>query len=802
MSDWIDLYPDDDRLIYKSGISNNYIVYRSPFIGTFDQIENFLNFYNLDNVYDSNFTGSYFIIIPPLDDRRSDPGLNLGIGENISGQPVAQVYLIGTDRIYTLNSWNHTIFPQTPPSADKDKFEFYMSHNIPYENGSWALRIQRKDGFLSLARYEDFGYIGPYYYPGDLWIHPQYQFGFSGDSGKVFKSTEYIISGNINTLISQDEEIVFKLFGCSNQNDNIGNNKFTLKKYSFESNPYVNFGSNGSTLTQNTNFFAFENLQVVYSENPAGDFTAKIPLSFLYSNFTQEISNVYELNVKSGPDPLLSPNLGIYASYEVQVYIVNSPYKDIIIPNYGIKSSIPYGSFDYINTLNLSDELLRGTLFETADFKYNNLSLLNAYLDMYIDDTRLHQRYNLLQDQQIKVISKGDGMYSFKFYVPNLMGSSDSYYNVVSLNTNVKYFLSCKIRNTGIPDSEFIDNFKKYRTRDVDMLFGPIVNIKSYKLTPMEPTNLSTFYFQLPLLGNEKITIKGYNFNNTDDQNKSSFFPNNAFQILTTPSKDLLYFENGAYNDLNPTATIEPPSVDEQIYIATIPLSILFADQGIIPVPNNSYTLNVINGYFSADNYSEFQISFTNSGTDDLTDGNTTLVNNTTPVCFKEDSKISCLVNNEEKEIKIQDVKVGTLVKTLYHGYLPVKVIGKNRINNLGDKSRIKDRLYKLSKNNYSELNEDLYLTGCHAILVNELSDVQIEKIKSDLGRIFITEDKYRLPTYIDERSEPYEKESIFNIYHLALESNESNVNHGIYANGLLVETCFENRIINQMFIK
>jgi hypothetical protein len=283
-------------------------------------------------------------------------------------------------------------------------------------------------------------------------------------------------------------------------------------------------------------------------------------------------------------------------------------------------------------------------------------------------------------------------------------------------------------------------------------------------------------------------------------QNKSSFFPNNAFQILTTPSRDLLYFENGAYNDLNPTATIEP-SVDEKMYIATIPLSILFADQGIIPVPNNSYSLNVINGYFSAENYSEFQISFTNSGTNDVNDGNTTPVN-TTPVCFKEDSKISCLVNNEEKEIKIQDVKVGTLVKTLYHGYLPVKVIGKNRINNLGDKSRIKDRLYKLSKNNYSELNEDLYLTGCHAILVDELSDVQIEKIKSDLGRIFVTEDKYRLPTYIDERSEPYKKEGIFNIYHLALESNESNVNHGIYANGLLVETCFEKRIINEMFIK
>jgi hypothetical protein len=168
-------------------------------------------------------------------------------------------------------------------------------------------------------------------------------------------------------------------------------------------------------------------------------------------------------------------------------------------------------------------------------------------------------------------------------------------------------------------------------------------------------------------------------------------------------------------------------------------------------------------------------------------------------VCFKDDTKIRCLVDNEERDVEIKNMKIGTLVKTLCDGYLPVKIIGKSTIDNLGDNSRIKDRMYILSKEKYPELEEDLYLTGCHSILVDDLSDKEKNKIIEDYRKLYITDGKYRLPVYIDERSEPYNYKNKFEIYHLALFGKNKYVNHGIYAHGLLVETCFEERIKSKM---
>jgi hypothetical protein len=53
-----------------------------------------------------------------------------------------------------------------------------------------------------------------------------------------------------------------------------------------------------------------------------------------------------------------------------------------------------------------------------------------------------------------------------------------------------------------------------------------------------------------------------------------------------------------------------------------------------------------------------------------------------------------------------------------------------------------------------------------------------------------VTDDKYRLMAHLDNRAVPYEKEGVFNIYHIALENENNYWNYGIFANGLLVETC------------
>jgi hypothetical protein len=158
--------------------------------------------------------------------------------------------------------------------------------------------------------------------------------------------------------------------------------------------------------------------------------------------------------------------------------------------------------------------------------------------------------------------------------------------------------------------------------------------------------------------------------------------------------------------------------------------------------------------------------------------------------CFMEGTKILCLnAQMKEEYIPIENIRKGHLVKTSLNGFVPVCMIGHSVISNPGVNDRIKNRLYKCSKDNYPELFEDLYITGCHSILVDKLSDSQLKTTKDELGDVFITDRKYRLMAYLDDRSEPYTETGTYNIWHLALENNDYLMNYGIYANGLLVES-------------
>jgi len=54
------------------------------------------------------------------------------------------------------------------------------------------------------------------------------------------------------------------------------------------------------------------------------------------------------------------------------------------------------------------------------------------------------------------------------------------------------------------------------------------------------------------------------------------------------------------------------------------------------------------------------------------------------------------------------------------------------------------------------------------------------------------------LPACVDERASVYLKEGPYAIYHLALENDNYYHNYGIYANGLLVESC-SKRYLNEL---
>lgn len=81
-------------------------------------------------------------------------------------------------------------------------------------------------------------------------------------------------------------------------------------------------------------------------------------------------------------------------------------------------------------------------------------------------------------------------------------------------------------------------------------------------------------------------------------------------------------------------------------------------------------------------------------------------------------------------------------------------------------------------------------ITGCHSTLVDSLTHKQIQDTLDIFDMVFMTDDKYRLLACLDEKAQPYDKSGDFTIYHLALDHHDYFMNYGIYANGLLVESC------------
>jgi surface protein len=158
--------------------------------------------------------------------------------------------------------------------------------------------------------------------------------------------------------------------------------------------------------------------------------------------------------------------------------------------------------------------------------------------------------------------------------------------------------------------------------------------------------------------------------------------------------------------------------------------------------------------------------------------------------CFMRGTQIMCYRAEEEVYLPIEDLRKGDLVKTFRNGYLPIHMIGTSSLSNPGDAERTTGRLYKCSKELYPGLFDDLYITGCHSILVPALTEDQWENTKDMLGDVYVTDNHFRLMACLDEKAQPFQKNSFIDIFHIALENEDYYMNYGVYANGLLVESC------------
>lgn len=159
--------------------------------------------------------------------------------------------------------------------------------------------------------------------------------------------------------------------------------------------------------------------------------------------------------------------------------------------------------------------------------------------------------------------------------------------------------------------------------------------------------------------------------------------------------------------------------------------------------------------------------------------------------CFLEGTTILAMKDGVEQYVPVETLRKGTMVKTYKHGYKAVEVVGTAAIMNPGDSKRSENRLFKCDPAAYPELASALFVTGGHSILVDTLTHEQRDDTIKSLGKIFKTDDKFRLTARLDSRSEPWGKEKTYSVWHFALENAEPSMNYGVYANGgLLVETC------------
>ena len=166
----------------------------------------------------------------------------------------------------------------------------------------------------------------------------------------------------------------------------------------------------------------------------------------------------------------------------------------------------------------------------------------------------------------------------------------------------------------------------------------------------------------------------------------------------------------------------------------------------------------------------------------------------TTPYpCFLEGSKI-LRINPEtyaEEYVCVETLRRGDLIVTSESGYQPIHSIGYKTIMNPKSDPNPSNRLYKFSSEKCPSMFEPLYITGEHCTLHRKIPDAKREQITKHMGDVYITEEFYRMPAFLDDRAEEYDGEDRpATIWHFALEHENVTFNYGVWANGLLVESC------------
>jgi hypothetical protein len=206
----------------------------------------------------------------------------------------------------------------------------------------------------------------------------------------------------------------------------------------------------------------------------------------------------------------------------------------------------------------------------------------------------------------------------------------------------------------------------------------------------------------------------------------------------------------------------------------------------VFDASNTTNYLNLVQGHnatFSIKGRGFIVMTSTEQFTNNMTTSLYTVPQLPSVPCFLEGSLILCA---DGVYRPIETLSKGVMVKTFEHGDVAIDVVGKSVLHHKKDNDK-RDRLFV-----YKTDAEDLVLTGGHSVLVDQLTVPQVKDILSTMGNIFMTDTKFRLPSCLDDRAEPYERyDESFSIYHICLSNQNPELNYGVYSNGgMLVETC------------
>jgi len=205
------------------------------------------------------------------------------------------------------------------------------------------------------------------------------------------------------------------------------------------------------------------------------------------------------------------------------------------------------------------------------------------------------------------------------------------------------------------------------------------------------------------------------------------------------------------------------------LYINNIPVSTISISQSTNTIIFNNIDLT----QFQFDSY-PIQVIGNNSY-------NETASINFDVTCFLEGTEILCLIDNEEKYIKIEDISDDTMIKTYKHGYKKLLLKSHQKVHN-NIVCMKKDSL-----NNNVPFN-DLKVTTGHSMLVDNLTDDEITEIEK-WNPVKKIDDKFLILSRVSKYFEEYDIKELNNVYHLILEADDLDTQYGIYANGVLMES-------------